>query len=368
MGNKEQWINHKIQIEILTPVIINTGEYYEYGELFLLGDKLYKVNLNNLLKIMDLQTRTEYIETVTKGISSRDKKYDKAAKALVLKTLRENNDKISLIFSRPMGYLQSGKNLIENKPFQIIDKNCIKKINDKPYIPGSSIKGSLRTAIIQSLLNHQTISKNDYIDSTGFKRKYVQTKKFESKIMKVSDKVTDDPFKYIKVSDFEFESKSSVNILGEILISTKKDPLPVYTTMTEASCYSDSKITLTGTISISTKLKKIYSLEQFTNINNIIDALNDYYIDNFNNKAKQLPIGPRNLMVKIIEDNVTSTKGLIRIGRFSGIENITYNIQQDMSINTKIYNEDINIEGGESYPLIENKFLPGYCLITEVRE
>jgi hypothetical protein len=70
-------------------------------------------------------------------------------------------------------------------------------------------------------------------------------------------------------------------------------------------------------------------------------------------------------MSNLINENLKENKALIKIGRFSGIENITYNLIQDTSINGKIYNENINIEGGDSYSLIENKYIPGYCIISE---
>lgn len=364
MSNIEKWTNHKIQIEILTPVIINSGDYYEYGELFFISGQLFKINVNNLIKIMSDSNRNEYIEFVTKGISTRDKKYHKSAQDIVIETIKANPDKQNLIFSRPLGVLPSGKTFLYEKPFQEIEKSCVKKINDKPYIPGSSLKGALRTAIIQSMFNPLDLNRNDYVNS--YNHKYVRTSSFESKVMRVQENAKYDPFKYIKVSDFEFDDFKSKNNVGEVQISTKGKPLSVYTTMTESACFNNNKVTLSGTISISSKLESNNLLSKFNQIQNILDVVNDFYIDNFNNKASKLPVETKNSMSKLISDNLTQDKGLIKLGRFSGIENITYNIVQDQSINRKIHNENINIEGGESFATIERKYLPGYCLLKEV--
>ena len=364
MSNIEKWGNHKIQIEILTPVIINSGDYYEYGELLFDKGQLFKINVNNLIKIMNDSNRNEYIDFVTKGLSTRDDKYHKSVNSIVLDTIKENPDKKNLIFSRPIGVLPSGDTFLKEKPFQEIEKTCIKKINDKPYIPGSSLKGALRTAIIQSILNSSNFNREDYVNP--YNNRYIKTKTFESKIMKVKENPKYDPFKYIKVSDFEFDDFKSKNYVGEVQISTKGKPLSVYTTMTESACFNNNKVTLSGTISISSKLELNKLLTKFNQIQNILDVVNDFYIDNFNNKASKLPVATKNSMQKLISDNLTQGKGLIKLGRFSGIENTTYNIVQDQSINIKNHNENINIEGGASFATIERKYLPGYCLLREI--
>lgn len=362
MRNVEKWKTHRVQIEILTPVVINTGEVYEYGELFLENNQLLQININNMIKLMDYNTRLKYIDIATKGIKSRDSKYHKMAHEIVKETISKNPDKQRMMFARPLGVLDSGIKTLEKKPFQAIDKTCVKKLNDKPYIPGSSIKGSLRTAIIQSLINKQQIKKSDYVTNWN---KYKKTNEFEAFVMRVPPKITEDPFKYIKVSDFEFDDVRAKSYIGEVLVSTKKEPLPVYTSMTDAFCLNNNKVTLTGSISISSNLNKVSSLSKFYNFTSIIEAFNDFYIENFNNKYGKLPIGPRDFMSKLISDNISESRGLFNLGKFSGIENITYNIKQDQSINSKIYNENINIEGGESFSLVENKYLPSYCIISE---
>lgn len=364
MNNIEKWTHHKVKLEILTPVIINTGECYEYGELQILNNKLYKISMNNLIKIMDENTRNKYIDFITKGISSRDVKYHEQAKQLAEKTIFDNRNKLSLIITRPMGMLESSADWIKKRPFQIIEKSCVKKINEKPYIPGSSIKGAIRTAIIQSILNLQNINENEYVNYD--RHRYNKTRNFESKILKAGDKVKDDPFKYIKISDFEFDDNMINSYVGKILVSTKRDPLPVYTTMTDSYSISSKKITLTGELSISSKISNVRELSKLNNFSFLIDSLNDFYIDNFNNKAQKLPNKAKNYMIDLLTKNISNNKGLMKIGRFSGIENITYNIKQNQTINRKIYNDDINIEGGTSYPLIDNMFMPGYCLLSEV--
>lgn len=364
MEQKEVWKEHKIQIEILTPVIIGTGNIYDYGELFIYKNKLYKINLNNLIRIMDPVSREKYIKNVSKGLETRDVKFDKLANDIVTKTLKVNSNKFGEFIRRPVGMLDSGKLMLDKKPFQNIEKICTKKINEKPYIPGSSIKGAIRTALIQSELNLKNIQKYEYING----RNYIKTKAFESNILNVRNSVQEDPFKYIKVSDFEFVDFAAKEFLGEVKIKTKNNYMNISSTMSDAFCLNQKKVLLNGTISISSKLKNILGLKNNYVFSQMIDNISNFYIDNYNSKYPKLPTDIQSLMTNLIQNNINAERGLIKIGRFSGIENITYNVEQDLSINRKIYNESINIEGGDSYALIEDKYLPGYCILSEVKK
>ncbi|MGD1823539.1 MAG: type III-A CRISPR-associated RAMP protein Csm5 [Pleomorphochaeta sp.] len=371
MNKIKNWTTYNVKINILTPVIINSGDAYEYGELFFdkESNKLYKINLLNLIKTMDSKDREKYINAVSEGIETRAKHFDNTAKALILKTLKDNPTEIPNIIARPLSYLSSGEDLLKNKPFQSIEKSIVKKINDKPYIPGSSIKGALRTALIQSIVSNKDIKENDYIENFRGRDKYIKTKDFESFVMNVrKGDVKNDPFKFIKVSDFEFLSPSINGYIGEVSIKTKRKPLSVFTSMSDALCISNKTVSLKGTISISSEINNYSELSKFSKFKEILNSLNDFYIQNYNEKRYKLPNKVQDSMREIINENLLDDSALLKLGRFSGIENITYNIEQNMSINRKIKNEKINIEGGNSYALINNLFLPGYCIISEVED
>lgn len=86
--------------------------------------------------------------------------------------------------------LQGEKNILQNLNKYQIKRTAFNPHEDRPYIPGSSLKGSIRTAVLnyrnkkQSVLTYQ---KND-------------SRKMEESL--VGGKFETDPFRLVKVSDF----------------------------------------------------------------------------------------------------------------------------------------------------------------------
>ena len=54
MFTKEEWKEYQVRLDVLTPIIINTGEYYDFGELiFSQEGKGKQINLSLLAKYLD---------------------------------------------------------------------------------------------------------------------------------------------------------------------------------------------------------------------------------------------------------------------------------------------------------------------------
>ena len=88
-------------------------------------------------------------------------------------------------------------------------RECIHNGNGEPYIPGSSIKGAIKTAV----LAHYTQNKHWENDITDFKGR-VDAKKVETKVFSSAvnpgDAPISDYFKYIKVGDANFEKNCEI--------------------------------------------------------------------------------------------------------------------------------------------------------------
>jgi len=74
-----------------------------------------------------------------------------------------------------------------------------------PFIPGSSLKGSLRTAFLSFLLNR-------YIDNGGDKDRILQNRNIEMELLNAKNRkgnydMSEDPFKYVKVPDISFPNE-----------------------------------------------------------------------------------------------------------------------------------------------------------------
>ncbi|MEP7266148.1 MAG: type III-A CRISPR-associated RAMP protein Csm5 [Saprospiraceae bacterium] len=167
-----------------------------------------------------------------------------------------------------------------------IKMNIKNTLTGKPIIPGSSLKGALRSVIYNYASNGEVIPEKD---ERGRHRNMEQ---------KYFGKIDEDPFRYLIVNDIEFSNSAYVNTKTFNLLSIQK-----------------------GGWKQSGKSTEQFSSQGFTFPLEIIelDAIGDYEIV-INNKALETSI--RNNKVKISE----KTKSL-----FENKENIFFKIIQSYS-------------------------------------
>lgn len=146
--------NHECILKPLSPIHISAGSDYQYGPYEYIRSKaknndkiirlIKRINIPNYYKSLDENKQDELINL----IEEKDYSLTKHPDAL----------NISKNFTE---YYSINKSTKETKDIQEHIKS-----NNKIYIPGSSIKGSLRTAIL-----YNNISSNDF-DNFIFKTKY----------------------------------------------------------------------------------------------------------------------------------------------------------------------------------------------------
>jgi len=157
-------MNYNYNLEVITPTHIGDGNSYSNKEYFTSQAKLNKTREVTVINKLNL---TEYL----KNISSEQQ--DKFLEKLSHFTI-DNKDKREFNFESYIKEQNTIKKYIEYKTIEEIKKekhptridSTIKNINYKAYIPGSSIKGTIKTAIIYDYLdkeNPTTIADYKYI-------------------------------------------------------------------------------------------------------------------------------------------------------------------------------------------------------------
>lgn len=226
----------------------------------------------------------------------------------------------SLIFSKkPKGYrsidisdfiiekYSNSKSGINSNQFQI--KRTITNPNThKTFIPGSSLKGAIRTSFINSLVNKQSLPEIN-----------------EREILKGS--FSNDPFTTLKVSDLLVEKNGETEILFSLRMGKKKDScIPVMLEVIK----SDS--VFIGSISININIKTNI---KFDSIEELLLKTDKYYQSIINDRK----IG----ILNTIKDKISQKRKIInnktficRLGSFIGAESHT------IENNRKIYIKGIN--------------------------
>lgn len=170
VSSGELFGNFNCTMKTITPVFIGNGRSYFSNE-FVTGKAKYKGKVEDIIKRIDV---IEYYKDLT------DDKKDQ-----FIENLSNQNFKLEQYDSKVKNKYRRYNALCK---FQLTDKNGYKNIpseiaegiktNDKFFIPGSSLKGAIRTGLLYNLINADDIPRNIIKNNKG---KYYIDKKREYK-------------------------------------------------------------------------------------------------------------------------------------------------------------------------------------------
>ena len=200
----------ELYIKILSPVHIGTGEVYE-PTTFFVDEENQRIGLINFEKLCFHMTEEEMKRFSSYCMSGKvedlAKLYgfvDNVCSKLI--SSGKSDFLIGYIPTTPgfIGHYRDFKRLPPNRLRHQFNRFTIMKTYKPPYslepvIPGSSIKGAIRTAVLNLLRDNV---KGENAGSYRERRGY-NSKKLEQKILGFEEKkLHEDPFSRIKVSDF----------------------------------------------------------------------------------------------------------------------------------------------------------------------
>lgn len=205
--------SYDVTIEPISPIHIGTGNDIPPYEYVIKEDTLYRINFLEIFDNLDEKSRMILSEKF--GDLNRTgewlNKYYKPEWGYIYKS--EVSTDFSNLHSRNIvgNFNSDDKN-------QLLVKECIKNY-DKPYLPGTSIKGALRTAYIMLDENIRYDLERDKTKKTypirltmdkefkphiknEKKRLKIFTEQITNKILSYNGDAKEDPFKSVKVGDF----------------------------------------------------------------------------------------------------------------------------------------------------------------------
>lgn len=163
----------KLILETITPVHIGSGSTIDPYE-YIITDKLYKINIWKFISSLNEKEKENFLK-----ISSSD--MIETRKFIKEKANLDDITEYSMNVNHSIRNIYTDKIADENNQLSI--QTCIKTL-DRPFIPGSSTKGSIRTALLFSMAD-KPITDTRNIQQNAFKFKNIQ----------------DDPFRALSISD-----------------------------------------------------------------------------------------------------------------------------------------------------------------------
>jgi CRISPR-associated protein Csm5 len=222
----------------------------------------------------------------------------------------------------------------------------------RPYLPGSSIKGALRTAVIQHLLDGNRILANQASGAASGRPKYadrdVEAIVLGNRRPNGRPDLRADPFRAVRLSDCRLpDDATSIDPVDLVSLRPRRraaDPsgILLFYEMT-FSAVDGEDIPAVGTLTVDTRLaeanaKRARGSEsphpvsrpggEILTAERILDACNHFYLPRLEDEADRLRVARPTLSdacdrLLDLADDRSDRQALIRLGRFSHVECVT---------------------------------------------
>lgn len=302
----------KLQCEILSPIHIGTGNELDPLSYLIQGGTLHRVSFERFISDMDEGERAEFEGLLDKGDLIRIRKYV-SEHINVYKNCLYSTD----VSSKVVSLYNAKINDIQN---QLLINSFIRTEGEsKPLIPGSSIKGAIRTAVISSLAQNSRLPKP---------KDYREENEFESIVLGYKDG-KDDPFRGLKIRDKIINDYSTIvrevkNVSkkrGGILQSNNMQIIceTTHSSLTGKPVEFETEMSFDEGLFSTRFLSKTLTKEQ------IVKSCNDFYRDKMSKEHEKFYKNSEveQCSIQLLNIPLDGNTFLIRLGRFSGVECVT---------------------------------------------
>jgi len=314
---------YKLKCKILSPIHIGTGSEIEPFDYIIKENKFYKISLENFLLNLDHRDKEKFNLLVSKNNVNEIRKFiieNWDAEKYAVDFFCDVSPEVNKVY-------QENINHIENQ--LLINPFIRSKVNNLPYIPGSTIKGAIRTAIISELAK----KKNDIKNIRNIEAEVLNCQNDKGFLDPKKD-----PFRAIKISD-GFLTINSTVILKIVNVSKDKfgKLISLKIQMLNEVTYSyisGKNIEFEAELIIDNNLQQTHFLKTIINIESIKKCCNSFYQSKMADEDKNfyqrtsLEKISHGLCLQEFENN----SFLVRIGRFSGVENVTLDKYRDPNV------------------------------------
>lgn len=298
----------KLTCEIVTPVHIGSGKEIDPFDYVVKQNKLYRISLEKLLAAMNPSEIREFEAIIDSGDLIKIRAYIAEYPDL---------EKMAFFNTAVTPYMEAvyGSNL-ENPDNQMLI-NMFLRSAEKPLVPGSSIKGSIRTAFLSAEANSKKLP---------FPKGFNEIKFFESNLLEYRD-AKNDPFRAVRFRDaFLKEDDTIIRQVVNVKIggSNRESSIPMNHEVSN-STITGKPVIFENTLSIDEKLYASDYIKRKIGLEEIISSCRKFYRDKMEYEHLRFYKGHKSESASemICDTPLNDNEAFIRIGRFSGVESVT---------------------------------------------
>lgn len=320
----------KIRLHVLTPIHIGCDDVYEPTS-FVIDEKKKKLIEFDPIKFISVLNQAQRDELIKTCLQEN--------LLLIYKFIRRSyNPRAG---GREVeiadGLIEHYKKVLQMSTFEkqeVINrfemhKTAYNPLTRQPYIPGSSLKGAIRTAYLSDLAKKKNIKNFRGMGDERDKADKLETLLLDR--VEGKDKIPSDPFRMVKVSDLMPVNGVGTRIVYAINRKKKKSDKP--TLAEKSSVYQIFEVILPGAVfeGILNINKPLNSsgIKHIIAAEDLLAALNAFYIPLLENGIrvlKEINVPTVTLINKINEKfkgKINKTAFFVSIGRHSGAEAVT---------------------------------------------
>jgi len=314
----------KLECEVLSPVHIGTGEEIAAYDYFIKSGLLIKINLNKVIGSLTESELMEFNQINESGNFIRLRKFltKKSSDLGWLTSVTEFTIPVSSEIETK--YNEN----IENPENQLlINLNQRTRLSNNPILPGSSIKGSIRTAVLSKLgLRITNLPK-----SAQFAEAKILNTLRENKFGKTYFDVSGDPFKNFKIADVQLKQGDTYICSIKNISKDGRGRLKTNEMQMIHEVFNSILVDKSLKFEIDIKIGKMQVDNEILDKLFIINACKSFYNDKLRTTNFDFFQGTEieDYVVKIMKQINSQDEFLIRLGRFSGKESITLDKHRD---------------------------------------
>ena len=303
---------HRLSCEILSPIHIGSGYEIDPLSYIIKGQNLYKISFERFVAGINDTERLSLEKLIDRGDLLIIRDY-------VLEHIDAHRQSFYSVAVNPhvIETYYSKKGDIRN---QLLVSPFIRTQGEtKPFMPGSSIKGAIRTAVISELAKKKNLP-----EPKNVKEEY----EFESKVLGYKD-VKNDPFRGLKIRDKCLDNDAT--IIREIQNVSKTNGRALKANNIQMICeitHSDISGKFVGfqtEIIFDEELFSTAFLSTSLTREQIIKSCNEFYRGKMEEEHQKFyeNTEAESVSKRLLDTSFDQNSFLLRVGRFSGVESVT---------------------------------------------
>jgi CRISPR-associated protein Csm5 len=302
-----QWL---FSLKPLTPLHIGSGDTIEPYEYAVLGNRLHHFDTYELLLRLPPKLQDEFLSLVSSHVGKLQRLLHREAAFIKQDSLSQFN--VPLTLEAQWLYQQQ----LDNPQARLTIYPFI-RTSGKPFIPGSSLKGAIRTA----LLYHKA-------------RKPIETrsaKQLEQEAF-AYERITDDPFKTLKISDSQ--PSTDCTEISALWVHTRRQKswqksIPMFREITLSQFTHSSAPTFTHSVKLTEEISQYQPKFRRLTMEEVITSCRSFYGLHASKERNYLENLPQTgeLYAKLNElfSELPHNSFPIRFGWGSGFDAVTVN-------------------------------------------